>query len=311
MKKKKRSVVLTVSLAVIMVMLYLFGFMLSQTVFLGKAMYEDTPIPALPYIFMFDSKFKNQLIAEMREKEAIDELKNTERYTEDEDTDNSYTETYTESAETETIADEAPNPVKYVLGTVDESYFDDALFIGDSRTDGLSLYSPLGEAYYFANKGVTVFDLFSVTDRDGSAKLEDVLAEGDYGKIYIMLGVNEIGYNFNSIITQYSEALDRLRELVPDAIIVIQGNLAVSEKKSSGTWYLTAARIHELNELQSKLADNEHIFYIDANEIFCDENGYLKEELSGDGVHLYAKNYAEWSEWMCKNAYVPDISDDE
>ena len=52
------------------------------------------------------------------------------------------------------------------------------------------------------------------------------------------------------------------------------------------------------------LADGERVFYLDANPIFCDANGYLRKELSGDGVHLYAKHYADWTSWLLENAFI-------
>lgn len=48
----------------------------------------------------------------------------------------------------------APTPV---FQTVDDSYFDDALFIGDSRTEGLALYGSLTNADYFSSVGLTIF----------------------------------------------------------------------------------------------------------------------------------------------------------
>ena len=41
----------------------------------------------------------------------------------------------------------------------DKSYFDDALFIGDSRTVGISEYSDLKNATYFANTGMSVYNV--------------------------------------------------------------------------------------------------------------------------------------------------------
>ena len=48
----------------------------------------------------------------------------------------------------------APTPV---FQSVDDSYFDDALFIGDSRTEGLALYGSLTNADYFSSVGLTIF----------------------------------------------------------------------------------------------------------------------------------------------------------
>ena len=46
--------------------------------------------------------------------------------------------------------------------TAELSYFSDALFIGDSRTEGLQLYSGISDVdgvSFFCYKGITVFDV--------------------------------------------------------------------------------------------------------------------------------------------------------
>ncbi len=48
----------------------------------------------------------------------------------------------------------------------------------------------------------------------------------------------------------------------------------------------------------SELADNKKIFYIDINELFGDGKGNLRNELTGDGTHVYAKYYRDWCDWL-------------
>ncbi len=306
-KQKKTSAFLVAALAVGMIVIYLFGFFLSQSVFMGREMYKDTPIPALPYIFLFDEKFQHQMAAEreLRKLEA-ERAQETETAVPEVVVQEEMTEPESVESVEDTAEETAAVPVTYTLGSTDAGYFDDVLFVGDSRTDGLSLYSPLGGADYFSNRGVTVFSLFTVKDRDDGATLEEMLAEKEYGKIYIMLGINEIGYNLDTVVTQYGKVLEELKTLAPNTIIVIQANLSVSKEKSAATWYLTADRIHELNGRLADFADGERVFYLDVNDLFCDEDGFLKEEVSGDGVHPYAKEYASWSSWLCENAYVEE-----
>lgn len=304
MKKKKTSATLAVFLAIIMIFLYLFGFLLKRSVFSGNSLYADVPVPALPYIFLFDSSYHAQLAAQRRQETPTGEPPSgeTEGLSESETAQENAAETDVSGAD---VSEADVSAVGYALGATTRDYFSDALFIGDSRTEGLFLYSPFEGADYFSYKGMTIFSVFDATARDGKTRLRDLLDANSYGKIYIMLGINEIGTDFNQILSQYAAVLEQLKELAPDAILVVQASLSVSEEKSQTTWYLTAERIHELNRRQSALADGERVFYLDANDLFCDEKGYLKDELSGDGVHLYAKNYDVWTAWMCENAYVP------
>ncbi len=316
MRNKKTSAALVVVLSILMVAMYLAGFLLKQQVFRDRELYRDTPIPALPYIFLFDSAFHDQLAAERLQAE----LPETAPPESEPDESGDVSETEPPAAETESPGETEPDesgdvaetepPVAeplptYVKGTVGTDYFDDALFIGDSRTDGLYLYSRYEGADYFSGKGMTIYSIFDKANRDGVTMLKDMLSAKEYRKVYIMLGINELGGNLELLAKQYAMVVNQLKELAPDAVIVIQGNLSIDKKTSAtSAWYLTAERIHELNLLLAAIADEERVFYLDPNEIFCDEEGFLKAGLSGDGVHLYAKHYADWTAWLCENAYV-------
>ena len=187
------------------------------------------------------------------------------------------------------------------LGAVEETYFDDALFVGDSRTLGLAQYGRLGQADYFADSGMTVFNVLEtkVSDENFSkTTLPDLLAERTYGKIYLMLGINEIGYPFESLTAQYESVVETLRSMEPQATIFLCANLHVTEAAAEATPRLAPAHMEELNGRLAALADGETIFYLDVNPLFCDENGYLKMDLTGDGVHPYGTGYQLWAQWL-------------
>ena len=71
------------------------------------------------------------------------------------------------------IPDEPEEPVSQFT-TVDASYFDDALFLGDSHTDGFHDYAGLGNATYFTKNGLTVKDAVekSFIELDGKNELK-------------------------------------------------------------------------------------------------------------------------------------------
>ncbi|MDO4788920.1 MAG: GDSL-type esterase/lipase family protein [Johnsonella sp.] len=187
----------------------------------------------------------------------------------------------------------------------DASYFADALFIGDSRTVGLKEYGGIDNTTFFADTGMSVKDVvvksYPVKGM-GKVKLSDLLASRSFGKIYIMFGVNELGYPYEEFTQRYRGVLDMIREAQPDALIFLQGNLHVTEKKSTSSKIYTNEKLNEFNAFISSLADNQKIIYLDVNEIFDDEKGYLKGELSNDGVHIYGKHYKEWTDWILTKA---------
>lgn len=187
----------------------------------------------------------------------------------------------------------------------EESWFDDALFIGDSRMVGLSMYARLGEADYFAGVGLSVFQLFSQTASDtyfGETDLESLLCSRDYGKIYIMLGLNEAGYDLDSLKERYRQDVEHIQELQPNAVIYLLQVYGVSKEKAKATDYLRPERLGEINAGIQSLCDGEQVRCLDPRALYEDAQGYLREDCSADGVHPYGKYAALLAEWLCKEA---------
>ena len=194
---------------------------------------------------------------------------------------------------------------KHEKQTVGKEYFDDALFIGDSRTVGISEYGDLNNAIFFANTGMSVYNVFEKNvsvPQVGKLKLEQLLTYKKFGKIYIMLGINELGYNQEKTLKKYKDLLKFVQEKQSNAIIYIEANLHVTAERSNKDKTINNININKINNEISQLADNEKIFFIDVNEKFDDENGNLSSNYTQDNVHIYAKYYKEWSDWLSQNA---------
>ena len=182
--------------------------------------------------------------------------------------------------------------------TVDASWFDDALFIGDSHIEGFCDYAGLPNATYYYKRGLDVWSVLDKAFVGGKQTIPQALSTQQFGKIYIMLGINEIGCGTTeSFAAQYAEVVSQLHELQPDALIFILAIFHTSSEKSGNSIYNNDT-INARNEAVSQIADNEHIFFIDCNCVFDDENGALKSEYTGDGVHVMAPYYTMWRDYL-------------
>lgn len=178
---------------------------------------------------------------------------------------------------------------------------DDALFIGDSRTVGLSEYAGIEGADFFATIGMSVYNIHKNSlsvPAVGKVTLTELLDNKKYGKIYVMLGINEVGYKYDSTVSKYKELIEMIKEKEPEALIFIQANVHVTQSRSESDKVVNNKAINELNTKLSELADGKKIFYLDANVLFDDVNGNLSSDKAGDSAHLYAKYYSEWGEWI-------------
>lgn len=205
----------------------------------------------------------------------------------------------TQETEAPTVPEET-RPIQLTKAPV--GYFDDALFIGDSRTVGLMEYGPISGATYFATSGMSVYSIFY--DEIGNTSFQDLMETRSFGKIYVMLGINELGYDFEYTVEEYEDLIAWIRQCQPNAVIYIEANLHVSAERSHSDRIYNNANLDAFNERISKLADGISIFYLDVNPLFDDDNGNLADKYTVDDTHVLGKYYRTWSNWITDNAAV-------
>lgn len=185
---------------------------------------------------------------------------------------------------------------------VTDDYFADALFIGDSRTEGLSLYSGLDTAAFYTHKGLMVDTVFTkpvVKMGDETVTIMEALETQKFNKIYIMLGVNELGWAYESVfIQQYGKVIDELKRLEPGARIYVQSILPVTAKKSSDGGVYTNERIRLYNDLIVKMCEEKEVYYLNVAEAVQDASGVLPEEAAMDGIHLKPSYCVKWLDYL-------------
>lgn len=185
---------------------------------------------------------------------------------------------------------------------VEDSYFEDAVFLGDSRTEGFHLYSGLETGQYLFATGATVESVFSKATQEtdqGKVPMLDALDELEFSKLYIMLGVNELGWpKTEQFRDQYAKLIDRVRESHPDARIALQSILPISAKQEAKGSYVNNGRIAEFNAIIVQLAEEKDCTYLDVASAVTGEDGCLRAEETTDGIHLNTKGCVRWLEYL-------------
>lgn len=245
-------------------------------------------------------KFADKETEEKTEiEESLSEQQSTSQESETQPTGESRQENETQPTEEITTVPET-EPVSKEE-TKQEIPAGNALFIGDSRTEGLEEYANLGDADFFAESGMSVYKVFDVADKVGSMgklSLAELLSKKQYAKIYVMLGINELGYNFNKTVLKYEEVVLKLKELQPDAVIILEANLHVTGEKSRGDDVFNTENIERFNQSVKKIAQDTGCRFIDVNKLFDDSEGNLGAGYTFDGVHVLGKYYQDWADWI-------------
>lgn len=210
-------------------------------------------------------------------------------------------------ADLSTVEAKASNIRTYSFITADDDYFKDACFIGDSRTVGMSQYAGIDNATFLCKNSLSIYDYDKkkLTYDGKKTSVRDVLSEIEFLKIYIMVGINECGIGTpESFFTNYKDVVMDIRSLQPNALIFIQGNLLVTERKSNEGGSITNENISARNELIATLANQKDIFYIDINESSLCEGGSLVSDYTWDQVHIKAQYYPIWKDFLLEHAII-------
>ena len=197
---------------------------------------------------------------------------------------------------------------------VEMEYFEDALFIGDSRTDGLRLYSGIQGADFYCYKGLTIFEVDErkIVELNGNSySVVEALEKGpQYAKIYISLGVNELGYyNDNAYHQAFSEFLDTVKALQPNAIIYLENLVPVNPQKCAEykqPSYVNNDRVAAYNAIYPQLATEHQVALLDVASALSDENGILPADATADGVHFTKAWYQKWLAYLMNHTVSPE-----
>ena len=201
--------------------------------------------------------------------------------------------------------DETPAGLMAEGEDVGNDWFADAVFLGDSRTDGLRLYSGIKGASFICHAGLSVFTVGSnaCIKSDGGGKITamDALAGQQYAKVYLMLGINELGYSTASFQKAYTQVVEDIKELQPGAAIYLQTLIPVNEPiayKNGTNRAINNEKLKQFNEVIAAVAEDENVCLVDVDTPFWSAGGCLAAENTGDGVHLTRAGYQAWYAYL-------------
>jgi len=220
-----------------------------------------------------------------------------------------------ESPEPSETPEPEPVPPDIPLQEVpaEDEFFEDAAFMGNSLMNGFETFSGITTPDYYTATSMTVIGATSKycvsLDNGNAGTMLDGVTQKQYGKIYILLGINEIGMNVDSFIEQYGAMVDKILEVQENCDVYIMGLSPVSMAKSSDPTF-SMDRVRTYNEALYNLAKDKGCWYMDLVEALADDTGYLPSAETADGVHLSANLYGVWADYV-RTHYVPHEADVE
>lgn len=186
---------------------------------------------------------------------------------------------------------------------ITEDFFDDAVFIGDSITDGLyesaaSGKVSLGNAQFICKTGYSLLNASvnsNTTFRGISTPLNTAMINCNANKYYIMLGINDVGWRTTQECKELMRQLiNTIRNINNEAEIYLQSLTPVGSNISQFYPQLSNLRISSFNIMLKDLAKNENCAYVDVYSSLS-AGGVLPADYSaGDSLHLNSTAHEAW-----------------
>ena len=187
---------------------------------------------------------------------------------------------------------------------VDAGWYDDAVFLGDSRLDGFRLYAGPSGAAYFTEVGAKALSIAEKnTERlpDGSkVPILKALEGKTFSKVYLNLGMNNLGdYDLQKeFVEAYANDIDRIRAIQPDCDIYLMTLFPVTAEQEAKGSYVNNKAIDDLNSCIRYLAAQKGAYLLEVDGLLRDADGNLPSEDSFDGIHLTPDACKLWRSYL-------------
>ncbi|MDO5560818.1 MAG: GDSL-type esterase/lipase family protein [Oscillospiraceae bacterium] len=169
-----------------------------------------------------------------------------------------------------------------------DDYFASCAFIGDSHINAFKGYSLAPEDRVFAKNGMNISQVYDYVDLDAVSSVSP-------SNIYIMFGTNGVMWmSWDSMITQYRELINKLKEKNPNAKIYILSIPPVTADRENmadiASGKMLNSDINDYNNRLLGMAGEEKVYFADLNSAVKNDQGCLIS--SSDGVHMSADLYS-------------------
>ena len=194
-------------------------------------------------------------------------------------------------------------------GRVELSYFDDAIFMGDSLADGFKVYGGWmnlknTSAIYLTQQGTTPRTFLQpgvmVDAGEGPVDVWVTIEQRQQGKMYITLGTNALmGMEPEEFIDGYYKLIDKIKTTSPNTVIYVTTITPTTEKKAAQEPRLSYERIYRSNQLIAKMCNEKGLMLINLYDVMKNDSGYLNEDIAAsDGYHLTKTGYSMWFDYL-------------
>ena len=132
---------------------------------------------------------------------------------------------------------------------------------------------------------------------EGIAARLDEVARLNPSRIFLMVGCNNLSgrekVDVSKVWAEYEKLIKEIKKQMPETTLYVQSILPVAKDYQYSDVFVGAAA--EINKLLEAGVERYGYFYLDIASKLADEEGFLRGDLSVDGVHLSPDGYFIWA----------------
>ncbi len=187
---------------------------------------------------------------------------------------------------------------------VETSYFDDALFAGDSLTDGIRIYDVFAGFKTVTKVGISpqtaTTTPFYETEDGRELTMVEAIEYLQPKKLYVMLGTNGLNWaSIESLISGYDEFLDAVQTRMPNLDIIIESIPPTTLETATERPSYTKENVDAYNAALLELAMKRGLYFLDVHAAVVGSDGYLPEDIAApDGIHFQISGYSIWKDYL-------------
>jgi len=171
------------------------------------------------------------------------------------------------------------------------------IFLGNSLTDA-GRWNDILPDLPVLNRGISGDISYGVL-----ARLDEIIRHQPK-KVFLMIGVNDLkrGIPTQNIIENYSRIVHEIKRTSPKTKIYLNSILPINPDKLIESFKTVKnSDIQILNEGLKQISQTEKgVQFINLHTVLADKNGYLRSEITPDGIHLEVSAYIELADYLKK-----------
>lgn len=184
---------------------------------------------------------------------------------------------------------------------VNQIAFENTVIIGSSFAVQLANYELVKTADFYCNNNLTIKNIGDYVDTATSLPFYDAISQTSHRNIVFIFGQNEIDWSADRVQKSFMEMIAHVAESQQNARLFICAvspvSKIVSDIQLNG---LSMDKINAVNASLQNVAQSWGAEFVNPIELFADNEGYLIDEASADGINLEYKYCKAWVNYLSR-----------